>query len=499
MLDKLYRDHGSGNVPWSELVLPIARMCEQGFPAPQHLVDSVNIMLRVPFVHPTWRAHWLNPLLSQLGKPAIEEGDMLRFPVFARTLRRIAVGGAAEFYSGSVGDDIFADLQASAGAEGVTLPWKRSDLANYQAKNRPVTRSTFRNLEVNGGSGPFSGGPIVAQVLQILSNLDLKGFFRPGSNSDSFSFNVATGDAATAHARAGAMHWVVEALKLAFSHRMMLGDPDFVPEALGVVSQMTNESHSARLASRLRPMHAFPRVSDYSDITGVRLRSIAPESGTSHFSIVDAQGNCVAITTTINILFGSTVVSNRTGIILNDEMDDFSRPDRPNIYGYPPSPANFIAPGKRPLSSMAPTVAVDSKTRDVQFTGTSCRGTSLDRPLVSLFLSHTCSEGGASGGSKIPTATLMSLLNAIVRKRAVSDAVGEARVHHQLVPFSLRHEEFLDHELLALLGPGTPPQNANNTLDNEYRGVAVCQAIAREGAEWVAASDWRKLGIPRAW
>merc|ERR1712130_74934 len=188
--------------------------------------------------------------------------------------------------------------------------------------------------------------------------------------------------------------------------------------------------------------------------------------GTSHLNVVDREGMAVSITSTINTYFGSKVLGKRTGIIFNNEMDDFSTPGLINAYGVPPSPANFIEPGKRPLSSMTPVIVVDKETGKVKM-------------MV-----------GASGGTKITTASATVAIRALLFDEPLNKAVQAARIHHQLIPEMIQSEVRFNGDVLADLTKRGHKFEITNSK-------AIVQAIVRNGDGWLTAvSDYRKGGKP---
>lgn len=276
-----------------------------------------------------------------------------------------------------------------------------------------------------------------------------------------------------------AAHRQIEALKQAFALRMSIGDPAFVPEAAAVVADML--SYEFNVALHANTSDWATRAQD--EYAGRwRVPSGLPrDRGTSHFSIVDRERNAVAVTTTVNTGFGSKLVSN--GLVLNNEMDDFSTPGQPNVYGLAPSAANFIQPGKRPLSSMSPTIVLQP--------GFAADGTpaTVVRAVV-----------GASGGPRIISTVLQVLVRALLRGDDAAAAVGLPRLHHQYVP-NIVHAE--DYEMLDGGWEVVP----NATVEGlRLRGHRV-ERWARHGVAQLvlqdpdtrvlhAVSDRRKGGAP---
>jgi len=270
-------------------------------------------------------------------------------------------------------------------------------------------------------------------------------------------------------------HRLVEAMKHAFAMRMGLGDPGTPEQPFWDDTQIMADMLSLEFNADLAALTNDSRVLDSVAYGGVhnQLQGAHPEDhGTSHLSTADSFGNVVGLTTTINTLFGSKVVSPSTGILLNNQMDDFSTPGQPNAYGLSPAEADFIRPGKKPLSSMSPTVV-------------------LRRGKVRMV-------AGASGGPRIITATLQVILNHLVHGLPLLEAINQPRLHHQFLPDALFYEAFQGYGTSSFFYPETLEeglQRRGHTLQALGFG-AICQAVAWDGeaGEWVAASDSRKDG-----
>jgi gamma-glutamyltranspeptidase/glutathione hydrolase len=277
---------------------------------------------------------------------------------------------------------------------------------------------------------------VVVQVLRVLEATDLKAL---GHNSDRY------------------LHRLAEALKHAFADRArVMGDPDFTPVPM---AELLSDATVTRVRAAFDPKKTLPRAA-YGAPHG-----LPEDGGTSHFSVVDAAGNAVALTTTVNTSFGSLFVAGDTGVLLNNEMDDFvSKPGVPNAFGLIGRAANAIAPGKRPLSSMSPTVVLD------------------DKGAVRLVV-------GGSGGPTIITGTLQVLLNVLVFEMDAQAAVDAARIHHQWVPERLIAEKTMaDATVDALATRG-------HAIKRWKRWNAV-QAVTNANGLLTGASDSSKLGAP---
>ena len=313
-----------------------------------------------------------------------------------------------------------------------------ADFADYEVGWREPLHTTYRGYEIVGFPPPSSGGVHVAQILNILEHFDLKAL-----------------DEATR------LHVIAEAMKLAFADRAFwLGDPDFVKVPRGLIGK----DYAARLAGKIN-----------LDRASVVAGHDTPENATgnvfgkhtTHFSVADAEGNWVACTATVNTTFGSNVVVPGTGVVLNNEMDDFSaQPGVANHFGLVGAEANAVAPGKRPLSCMSPTIVL----RDGQ-------------PVAAL---------GAAGGPKIITAVLLELVAMLDLKKPPREAVAAPRIHQQWSPDELIVEKALPETMKKALA-------AKGHRIKEISSSAVSQIVARQGEGFVGAADPRAGGTAAGW
>jgi gamma-glutamyltranspeptidase/glutathione hydrolase len=315
------------------------------------------------------------------GRP-LTKGDRLVQPDLARTLTLIAERGPDAFYRGPVGEAI-ADASAKGG--GILA---RADFASYRVRELKPVECDYRGFHIISAPPPSSGGVAICETLNILSGYDLK--------------------AAGFHS-AEEVHDLVEALRRVYVDRnTKLGDPDFVKNPLG---QLLDPAYAQRLRAAIDPERATP-----SSTLGPQA---APHEGsnTTQFDVVDNRGNAVSVTYTLNDWFGAHRVAAGTGILMNNEMDDFnSKPGVPNLYGLVEGPANAVAPGKTPLSSMSPTIV----TRDGK---------------VVLVI-------GSPGGSRIITITLEAIINMVDHGMDVQEAINAPRIHEQWLPDTVYVEPF---------------------------------------------------------
>jgi gamma-glutamyltranspeptidase/glutathione hydrolase len=370
-------------------------------------------------------------------------GEIFRQPDLARTLQRISEK-PDDFYHGALARELAASLEK--GGALITA----EDLANYEVKEREPIRGTYRGYEVIGAPPPSSGGIMLIEILNILEGFNLS---KLGNRS------------------AEAMHLTLEAFRRAYFDRAeFLGDPDFskIP-----VAQLLDKKYGAAWRESIDPDHAsrskdlqrptvFSQLEQYS-----RLQPIHEPEHTTHYSVVDSDGNAVAVTTTLNDSFGSRVTAEGLGFLMNDEMDDFAaKPGVPNMFGLVQGPANAVGPGKRPLSSMAPTIVL----RDGK-----------------LFLVL-----GSPGGARIISTVANILMGVVDYGLDIQRAVNAPRFHNQWLPESSQVEPGVSPDTLALL------RRMGHTVEeeNSYWSDGECIAIDWKTGERLGASDGRNNGKP---
>jgi gamma-glutamyltranspeptidase/glutathione hydrolase len=423
-----FAEKNYGKKTFSCLLLTAADIAENGFAVPANYAKLLASVASDMTNFPASTANFFKD-----GAP-IKAGEILKQPDLAKTYRSLAAQGADWFYRGPFAAALGDWMQAHGGI------LTSNDFANYHVELREPVASTYRGYKVVSFPPPSSGGVNVLEMLNILEHFDLK------------KMDDATRE-----------HVIAEAMKLAFADRAYwLGDPDFVNVPHGLISK----KYAAELAKKINPEHT----------TVVALHGLPPDwqtvlfkKHTTHFSTADAAGNWVACTATINTSFGSKVVIPGTGVTMNDQMDDFSiQAGVPNHFGLIGAEANSVGPGKRPLSSMSPTLVFKN-----------------GEPIISL---------GAAGGPKIISAVLQELVDMIDLGMTPQEAVAAPRIHQQWSPNELYVEAKLPAELKKALA------DRGHKID-VLPAVAVSQIVARspDGKSFTGAADPRAGGTVAGW
>jgi gamma-glutamyltranspeptidase/glutathione hydrolase len=422
-LELAWRKYGSGRFAFADLVAPAVALARQGLTYDDDLADSLPLAAPMIAKHPATARIYLKPDLSL---PA--SGDHLALDDLAATLATIAEKGPAGFYEGAVAQKIIAAVQAAGGR--MTL----DDLKNYRAVEREPVSGTYRGHTLVSMPPPSSGGVHIIEIANILEAYPLG---EQGLNS------------------AAAIHEMAEAEKLAYADRSRyLGDPDFLPIP---VKGLTSKAYARHLRESIAPDRARP-ASEIAPGAPDRYES----DQTTHFSIVDEAGDAVSNTYTLNFSYGCGLVADGTGVLLNNELDDFAaKPGAANAYGLLGDEANAPGPNKRPLSSMSPTMAFKDG----------------ELELVT----------GSPGGSRIITTVLQILLNVIDHGLNVAEAEDAPRVHDQWQPDELRVERGISADTIRLL-----EAMGHKVVVRESMGSA--NTIARKDGWLTGASDPRQRG-----
>ena len=435
----VYAEKKFGKLTLAQVMAPALRLARQGFPLSARDAHELR--------DPSLAAFPESSRIFQRGGHYYEAGETFKQPDLARTLERIAADPAS-FYHGALAQELAASLQKNGGL--ITT----KDLADYEVKEREPVRGTYRGYEIIAAPPPSSGGIAVIEALNILEGYDLA--------------KLGTGSAES-------IHLVAEAFRRAFFDRAeLLGDPDF---ASVPVATLLDKHYAAAWRETIDPGHATPsadlrrpvQVFDKLD----RVASLRESDDTTHYSVVDSTGNAVAVTYTLNDLFGSRVTAEGLGFLLNDEMDDFtSKPGTPNMFALLQGEANAIAPGKRPLSAMAPTIVLK------------------DGRLFMVL--------GSRGGPRIITAVAEALINVIDFGMNIQQAVDAPRFHHQWMPDVLRVEANgfspAAGNRLAAMGHTIEEGYNERSRWHGHWGDVECVAIDLKTGERLGASDSRYEG-----
>jgi len=407
-----------GTKSWKSLLAPAVQLARQGYEVSYRQSESLRTTTVLAKFPESKRIFLKNGAF-------FEPGDKLVQPELARTLSRIAAKGARDFYEGETAHILARQMQNHGGI--ITL----EDLKDYQAIERTPLTGNYNGYQIIAAPPPSSGGIGLLQMTAMLQN---SGYEKHGAGS------------------AATIHYVAETMRRFFADRsQFLADPDFfkVP-----VPQLIAPAHINAMKSTINATRATPSIEVRPVIEG--------GADTTHFSIVDAKGNAVSMTYTINDGYGSGVTVPQLGFLLNDEMDDFtSAPGKPNLYGLIQGEANAIAPGKRPLSSMTPTIVL----RDGK-----------------LFLVL-----GAPGGPRIINAVLQVILNVIDFKMNIQDAIDAPRFHHQWLPDQISMEKGFSPDTAVIL------QNMGHKIA-DIANVASVEAIQVNGNWLEGGSDGRAGG-----
>lgn len=409
-----------GTLPLPVLAAPAIKLAAEGFP----LDATLRVAIERQQANMKRFADLRRVYMPKGEVP--KAGEIIRQPELATAIKAIATTGAAVFYSGWIGQAIVETVQKEGGV--MTL----DDLKNYKAVWREPLIGSYRGRTVVTMPPPSSGGVALLTMLNILEGRNL---------------------AQMQQSSADYLHLVTEAMKHAFADRaQFLGDPDFVHVP---VRKLTSKDYAAWIRGRIlsdktRPTN-FYGYYNYNAETG----------GTTHFSVIDRFGNAVAVTQSVNTRFGSKLLVRKAGIVLNNEMDDFAiHSEMGNVYGLIGNQANSLQPGKRPLSSMSPTIVL-----------------SEGGPELVV---------GAAGGPRIISATLQTILNVVDFDMPVKAAVEAPRIHHQWLPDRLNVEAKVGAEPRKLL------EQRGHVL-REQSALGVVQAITRQGTALSGAADPRKV------
>ncbi len=430
-----------GRLPLEEVIAPAIRLAEKGIKVDGFFMHVQKDLLKEFKQFPGYQLRFHSLWKDYLNSGSVwKTGDVFYSPQL-KVLRLIQKEGAGGFYSGDVAANIVRESYKGGGL--IT----ENDLLNYKPVMRKSIKGSLNGFDVLGMPPPSSGGVTMIEIINIMNSWFKK---NPGQDWDRYSMEDPE-----------SLQVLIEAMKYAYADRASyLGDPDFVNVP---VQMMISSKHAKEIAAKIK-IDKTESWEKYGSTIPVN------DSGTSHISVMDASGNAVACTETINTHFGSYVVVPKYGIVLNNEMDDFtSQPGKPNAFGLIQSEANKIQPGKKPLSSMSPTILVKN--------------------------GKAVYVAGASGGPKIISSTLQVILWMVLHQKSPEGAVGKPRLHHQWLPDQLFLEEKLYEKTAVLF-----KQKGHQV--QQLSSIAAVQAVSRTAEDksgqiqLSGASDPRKGGSP---
>ncbi len=415
-----------GTMSLETLITPAIGLAETGFMLVRGDIDDFDDSTADLLKQPNIAAIFLP------GGKVMQPGDRLVQRNLATTLRLIRDGGPDAFYKGPIAAAVVAASQANGGI------MTKADFANYTISETTPITCQYRGYTVVSAPPPSSGGVVLCQMLKVLEPFPL-GEYGYHSSAE--------------------LHVITEAMRNAYYDRnTYLGDPAFVNNP---IERLLSTAHIEEIRARIKPNQATPS-STLSPVAAPK-----ENRNTTHYSVLDKFGNAVSVTYTLNNSFGAKVMAGDTGFILNDEMDDFSaKPGSPNMYGLIEGPANAIAPGKQPLSSMSPSVVLKD-----------------GKPLLVL---------GAPGGSRIITTVFEVIVNVIDHGMTLQEAIDAPRVHHQWLPDTLAAEPF------ALSADTTSALTAMGYKVVQLENWGSGNATEIIGVAPADLSLAKKLGFPRA-
>jgi gamma-glutamyltranspeptidase/glutathione hydrolase len=418
-----------GHLPWERLVEPAVRLADEGILLTPYLAGSLASAAETFEPFPASKRAFLKS-----DGTAHAAGDLLIQPDLAWSLRQIMNEGASAFYSGPIAERLAAAMSENGGL--ITM----EDLAAYEAKERDPVRGTYRDYEIISMPPPSSGGTVLVEMLNILETFDMSQY----EASDP-----------------AAIHLLIEAMRQGYLDRATyLGDADFVDVP---VDRLTSKEYGRQVAAGIDPSHARR-----SATLGAEILEASESTETTHYSVVDAWGNVVSTTYTIEAGYGSRAMAEGTGFLLNNEMSDFNAwPGVTDDRGYIGTGPNLIEPGKRMLSSMTPTIVAKN-----------------GKPVLVV---------GSPGGKTIINTVLRVIVNVVDFGMSLPDAVREPRIHHQWMPDSVRLEATSAADtVVALRGLG------HDASGRGLQGDAHCIFIYPDGAR-LAVADPRRSGAAGAY
>ncbi|CCH41728.1 putative gamma-glutamyltransferase [Wickerhamomyces ciferrii] len=420
----LFSTQGSGKITWKEVIDPVIKLADEGWNVSTVLAAAIAADQDYFRDH---SSYWPFVFKEDSSDDIVQYGDHVRIPELANTFRLIAENGSDAIFYDPEGP-IASNLIKAANDKGGIFT--KQDFLDYNVEVKPALKTEYLGNDVYTCAGSCSG-PALISGLNILNHFG----YHQGGDMNSVS-----------------THRLIETFKWVASARSRLGDFN------GKVKEVISKEWAEKAVQQIKENQTLHSWADYNPAF-----EINDPHGTTHISIVDQHHNAVSFTSTVNLLFGSLVRDPVTGIILNNQMDDFSVPGIPNAFGVQPSIYNFVRPGKRPLSATVPTIVVNE----------------LGKPDLVI---------GAAGGSRIITTVLQAIVRIYSYSMPILETVSYPRLHHQLLPNYIEHEEHIGNDIIESL-----KSKGHKTLLQPPK--TVLNAIRRWEAEYHAVSDyWRKRG-----
>jgi len=439
---------GTGRISWQRLFRDAINTARDGFVVTPLLASRIASNATIILADPGLRS-----VFGKNDTAVVGAGDTIVMPLLAETLSTVSRSGIRAFYNGSLTSTVVSEINSFGGK------FSLSDIWNYTIDMNGVYNTTYHDYRVVGAPLPFAGSIMLMQSLNILE-----------------TFNLGTAEGYDSES----LHLIIEAAKFGFGNRMMLGDPKF-SNLTDVITKMLSKERAQRvLAPQIDPTRTFPSLhyidlGDDGEVRNKKKKSYVwpnEDRGTTHISVVDVNRMAVAFTTSINWGWGSGCLGNSTGIIYNNELDDFSQPQQTSS-SWPNDPVNFPNAGKRPLSSMTPTLVFDKLNR-----------------LVFV--------AGGAGGPKIFSGTLQTFLNLFEFGYNVRTSAQLPRLHNQLNPDVLLYESFMVPDVINALAHIGHDVKAVDTPFNYINTIQV-KYTSGGNSTLEADSDWRKDAISKGY
>ncbi|XP_046836284.1 scoloptoxin SSD14-like isoform X1 [Vespa crabro] len=420
-----------GKLPWADLFEPSIELCEKGYTLSKIQYDGFGYNEKNIHTDPTLKRLFVDPKTNKF----IKIGSIVKPKTLCQTLRIIAKENASVLYNGTLGEMVTEDLQK----RGSIITMK--DFNAYRATwEKPIEAEFSNGIKLFTPGAPGSGS-----LLDFILNV-FDGFGFTSNSLSDLNSTILT------------YHRMLETYKYAYALRGNMGDKDFV-DMTELNNNLTSKDYANQIRMKIEDTKTWSDPKHY----GASFDVGTEDHGTAHLSVIAQNGDAVSVTSTINYYFGSGVTSERTGILFNNAMDDFGIPSKTNYFGVPPSPSNYIEPGKRPMSSMVPTILVDESGN------------------VKMVV-------GASGGTKITTAVSQVIAKILWMGNTVKEAIDAPRIHHQLFPGEVAYEYGIPKGVIDGL-----KNLGYKTSRYRERGSVVCVIFCHNGTIY-ANADYRKCG-----